>query len=109
VFAFCYDLYLSKKLANDLDQCDFYHQKDQITYEDITKDKRYTHWKDASIQMDGKTIDRRLTSFELDQLFNHFGPVQISQYVNDFNNTKTLSEGIKLIEQQLKNASDDLK
>lgn len=35
-FALCYDLYLSKKLANDLDQCDFYHQKDQITYETIT-------------------------------------------------------------------------
>ena len=46
LFSFFYDIYLFKKLSRDLDVCDFYHQKDQITYDNIIKDRKYRHWKD---------------------------------------------------------------
>ena len=41
--------YLSKKLAKDLDICDFFHQRDQETYDKIiAEDSGYKLWKDQS-------------------------------------------------------------
>jgi hypothetical protein len=34
-FSFFYDIYLFSKTTKDLDQCDFYHEKDQKTYDAI--------------------------------------------------------------------------
>ena len=65
LFSFFYVIYLFKKLSKDLDQCDFYHEKDQDTYDKIIE--VYPNWKDdSSIEIGGKPINRRLTSFELD-------------------------------------------
>ena len=42
-----YGFYLSKKLAKDLDICDFYHQRDQETYDKIiAEDSGFKLWKD---------------------------------------------------------------
>ena len=56
-----YGIYLSKKLAKDLDICDFYHQRDQETYDKIiAEDSGFKLWKDQSaIEVDGKNIKGR--------------------------------------------------
>lgn len=81
-----------------------------MTYDLIIEDPKYAHWKDdAGIQIADKKINRRLTSFELDQLFNYFGPVKISEYVNDFTNARKLKEGIKKIEEDLEKELEKLR
>ena len=74
--SFFYDIYMYRMTLINLDQCDFFHVKDQETYDKIINDKQYKHWKDnRAVKVGGRTIDRRLTSFELDQLITHFGPI----------------------------------
>jgi len=94
--SFFYDIYMYRMTLINLDQCDFFHMKDQETYDAIINDEQYKHWKDKrAVRVDEKTIYRRLTSFELDQLITHFGPIQISRYVSDFNDEDAIKKGIE--------------
>jgi|TARA_B110000285_G_C14496310_1_gene326138 hypothetical protein len=64
-----YGFYLTRKLTTELDINDFYSCEDQKMYELIIQDKKYQSFLDASTVNDGQWVERRLTGYEIDQLF----------------------------------------
>ena len=76
-----YGFFLTRKLTTELDYNNFYNCKDQETYVEIIQNPKYQSFIDASAVNDDKLVSRRLSGFEIDQLFEHLGPIQIGGYI----------------------------
>ena len=107
VSSFCttiYGFFLIGKLTAELDYSDFYNYKDQLTYIEFTQeDSKYKSFLDATTE----TTDRRLTGYEIDQLFEALGPIQIGKYVQQIQDGQSHEEQIKQVQAELNKTNNE--